>query len=292
MSSDNLNPTQILLTGCATLENRRLVPKKPFSFMYDASFACVETGLDGVLGCLRHYVGRDTAQKQDGVYDILAKITAYRSDRIIDGTLHEKDKIHVLGEIMRMRKVSLVTEEDLTACEEPARVTGSGMVTSIERKRLCFTIHGCQYVTGGDRSDDVVVRCRMDLNPKWAQPIDRLPHPPSIIAFSGVLQQFKEYSPPQSTKKLRCAVVALDDITYIRKGERSSTDPSTTVPPGKQNTATKFRSRTQKYMLSQLKVDNTPSPSTSQNTLGKRKAEESEEEVKQTIEQTNESDSV
>ncbi|KAH9011487.1 hypothetical protein EDB84DRAFT_1445138 [Lactarius hengduanensis] len=269
MSSENLNPTQILLTGCATLENRCSVPKKPFSFMYDASFACVETGLDGILGCLRHYVGRDTAQKQDGVYDILAKITAYRSDRIIDGTLYEKDKIHVLGEIMRMRKISLVTEEDLTACKEPAHVTGSGMVTSIEQKQLCFTIHGCQYVTGRDRSDDDDVRCRMDLNPKWAQPIDRLSHPPSIIAFLGVLQQFEEYSPPQSTKKLHCAVVALDDITYIRKGECSSTDPSTTVPPGKQKTATKFRLRAQKYMVSQLKVDNMSSPSTSQNTLGK-----------------------
>ncbi|KAH9012884.1 hypothetical protein EDB84DRAFT_1444484 [Lactarius hengduanensis] len=288
MSSDNLNPAQILLTGCATLENRRAVTKKPYSFIYDATFTCVESGVDGI-GCFRHYVGRDTGKKQDGLYDILAKkqFTAYRGDRNIERLLDTNEQIQVLGEIIRMRPISVVTDEDLTACEEPVRVTGSGVVTAIEQNRLCFIIHGCQYVTGGERSDDVIVRCRMDMNPKWSQPTDRLPYPPSIVAFSGLLQQFEEYSPPGTTKKLQCAVVALDDITYIRKGERSSSDPSTKGPASKESLHTKFRSRAQKYLLSQTNVESTSSASTSKK---KRKAEESEDEVNETIEQANDSE--
>ncbi|KAH8991910.1 hypothetical protein EDB86DRAFT_3079576 [Lactarius hatsudake] len=285
MSSDNFNPAQILLTGCVTLENRRAVAKKPFSFIYDATFTSLESGVEGI-GCFRHYVGQDTDQKQDGLYDILAKFTAYRGDRNIERSLDTNDQIHVLGEIIRMRKISLVTEEDITACEEPVRVTGSGIITSMEQNRLSFMIHGCQYVTGGQRSDDVIVCCRMDMNPKWTQPIDRLPYPPSVIAFSGLLQQFEEYSPPGTTKKLQCAVVALDDITYIRKGERSSSDVSTKASAPKESLHTKFRSRAQKYLLSQTNVDSTSSPSTSK----KRKAEESEDEVNETIEQANDSE--
>ncbi|KAH9050391.1 hypothetical protein EDB83DRAFT_2553386 [Lactarius deliciosus] len=276
MSSDNFNPAQILLTGCATLENRRAVAKKPFSFIYDATFTCLESGVEGI-GCFH------------GLYDILAKkqFTAYRGDRNIERSLDTNDQIHVLGEIIRMRKISVVTDKDLTACEEPVRVTGSGVVTSMEQNRLCFIIHGCQYVTGGECSDDVIVRCRMDMNPKWSQPTDRLPYPPSVIAFSGLLQQFEEYSPPGTTKKLQCAVVALDDITYIRKGEHLSLDFSTKVSAPKESLHTKFRSRVQKYLLSQTNVDSMSSPSTSKK---KRKAEELEDEVNETIEQANDSE--
>ncbi|KAH8981641.1 hypothetical protein EDB86DRAFT_2834773 [Lactarius hatsudake] len=238
MSSDNFNPAQILLTGHA-------VAKKPFSFIYDATFTSLESGVEGI-GCFRHYIRRDTDQKQDGLYDILAKFTAYRGDRNIERSLDTNDQIHVLSEIIRMQKISLVTEEDVTACEEPVRVTGSGIVTSMEQNCLSFMIH----------------------------------------AFSGLLQQFEEYSPPGTTKKLQCAVVALDNITYICKGERSSLDVSTKASAPKESLHTKFRLRAQKYLLSQTNVDSMSSPSTSK----KRKAEESEDEVNETIEQANDSE--
>ena len=74
MSSDSLSPTQVILSGCATLENMRPVPKKSLTFMYDAIFTCADHDREEGVGCLRHYVGRDSSQKEDGLYDFAAKV--------------------------------------------------------------------------------------------------------------------------------------------------------------------------------------------------------------------------
>ena len=77
MSSETLNPAQIILSGCGTLENRRPVPKKSLTFLYDVVFTCAERDQEGGVGCLRHYVGRDTSQKEDGLYDFATKVSLY-----------------------------------------------------------------------------------------------------------------------------------------------------------------------------------------------------------------------
>lgn len=74
MNAETLNPAQLILAGCATVENRRTIPKKPFTFAYDCIFTCADPEHDEGLACFRTYVGRDTNQKQDGLYDISAKV--------------------------------------------------------------------------------------------------------------------------------------------------------------------------------------------------------------------------
>lgn len=176
--------------------------------------------------------------------------------------------------IVQMRKITVHNDDDLAACEEHARIHGSGVVTATDRDRLSFTIHGVQYVSVADRPQDVVVRCRMDMNPKWTQPAQRLPAPPSVVAFEGVLQGFEPYTSPYTAIQLPCAIVALEDITYIRKG-----GPSADPPPVKDSLRKKFRNRARKFK------DSTPKneASTSQKTLGKRKADESDDEVEDSV---------
>lgn len=79
MSSIPLNPAQIILSGCATFENRRSVPSKSLTFLYDVIFACSEQDHEEGIGCLRHYVGRDLTKKEDGLYDFAAKVCLYQN---------------------------------------------------------------------------------------------------------------------------------------------------------------------------------------------------------------------
>lgn len=182
----------------------------------------------------------------------------------------------------QMRRIPVQTDEDLTACEEHARVNGSGVVSSTDREHICFLIHGSQYVTGVERPSDVVVRCRMDQNAKWNKPLLRLPAPDTVVAFEGVLQNFEDYTPPDSSRILQCAVVALDDITYIRKG-----GPPVDSPKPKDSLRKKFRTRVQKFKQ-QSPSDTTAAASFASapqdSRSRKRKAEGSADEVEDEVE--------
>lgn len=182
-----------------------------------------------------------------------------------------------------MRKITVHGDDDLLACEEHACVTGAGVVTATDRNRLSFTIHGSQFIAGGERPEDVIVRCRMDMNAKWVQPAQRLPNTGSVVGFGGILQGFEDYTPPNTTRTLTSAIVALDDITYIRKS-----GPNADSPQPKQSMRNKLRSRVQRYKGIPTCTEGSPSPSTSQKALGKRKAEESEEEVDDSVGATDE----
>ncbi len=56
------------------LENRRAVPEKPYSFIYDAIFTCAENPAVDGIGSFRCFVGRDKTKKQDNLYQICAKV--------------------------------------------------------------------------------------------------------------------------------------------------------------------------------------------------------------------------
>jgi hypothetical protein len=145
-----------------------------------------------------------------------------------------------------------------------------------------FVVHGCQYINGGGRSDDIVIRCRLDSSPKWAHPVERLPQHTSVVEFSGVHQKFELFTVPNSMpeRKLMCAVVGLDDITYVRKPP-SPTDSPRLNDVGRRNTD--IRSRVGKYIRAPSNSQCASSPASSQVALGKRKAEDSEEEVGDSI---------
>ena len=214
----------------------------------------------------------------------------------MDNAVFENGNINVVGDIFRvcprtglfgttmlichqMRKISVQSDDDLAACEEHARVIGSGVVSSTDRDRICFTIHGSQYVTSGDRPSDVVVRCRMDQNAKWNKPLQRLPVPGTVVAFEGVLLGFEIYNPPNTARVLQCAVLALDDITYIRRGGAVADSPEP-----KDSIRKKVRTRAQKFKNSSL-ANPAVTESTSESTLApariskKRRSDGSTDEV-------------
>lgn len=72
------HPGEIILSGLTSLDSRRPVPGKPYSFIYDATFTCADTTTDGV-GSYRCYVGQDLSKKQDDLYDVTAKVQCFLS---------------------------------------------------------------------------------------------------------------------------------------------------------------------------------------------------------------------
>lgn len=70
------NNTQITLHGMTTLRNRREQPGKANVYIYDGLFSCAEaTGdNDDGVGSFRHYVGKNKRLKQDGTYEVHAKV--------------------------------------------------------------------------------------------------------------------------------------------------------------------------------------------------------------------------
>ncbi|KAH9026337.1 hypothetical protein EDB83DRAFT_2319838 [Lactarius deliciosus] len=183
MSKDGLNPGRIELFGMTSLEERRAVPGKGYSCVYDAIFTCADSGRDGI-GSFRTYVGRDKNKKKDGVYEIRAKIVGFKPGRNPNSEKYNDHQIDVLGDIDK------------------------------------------QYTDGGASTDEIAVRGRMENNPKWPDPAERLPQQNQVIAFNGVLQSFDSYFPP-GKKPIKCVVVDVKDITYVLNPEKKKDDEST-----------------------------------------------------------------
>ncbi len=100
-----MTAARIELRGLTTLKNRRVVPDKPNSYIYDALFSCAEANdesEDGV-GSFRHYVGRDSSRKQDGTYEIEAKILGFHPKRNVNSDAYSDNQINILGEIITVR---------------------------------------------------------------------------------------------------------------------------------------------------------------------------------------------
>ena len=73
MSTDAPLARDVVLHALSSLENRRLLPDKPQSFIYDGIFSYGDPPQDGV-GSFHHFVGHDPNRKQDGFYQIEAKV--------------------------------------------------------------------------------------------------------------------------------------------------------------------------------------------------------------------------
>jgi hypothetical protein len=71
MSKKPLAQAEIKLAGMTTLKNRRPLPDKPNTYVYDAVFS---SGVDDAIGNFRHYVGPDNSEKDDGTYEVVAKV--------------------------------------------------------------------------------------------------------------------------------------------------------------------------------------------------------------------------
>ena len=61
--TDKANNCEIILRGMTTLRNRRQLPEKPLTYVYNGLFSCAEQlDKDGV-GTFRHFVGKDANVK-------------------------------------------------------------------------------------------------------------------------------------------------------------------------------------------------------------------------------------
>jgi len=56
---------------------------------------------------------------------------------------------------------------DSSVFQETTSVIASGIVTSNNEGKHLFLIHGAQYISGGQPSDDFLVCCQTDINPQW-----------------------------------------------------------------------------------------------------------------------------
>ncbi|KAH9015350.1 hypothetical protein EDB84DRAFT_1567746 [Lactarius hengduanensis] len=277
MSAEKVPPGCLTLSGLVSLENRHAVPKKPYTFIYDASFTCADTPVDG-RGSFRCYAGRDKTKKQDDTYEVRTKIIAYKPGHHIKSDSVDESKINVLGEINSMQPLSVMNGPDL---DDTIRISGSGIVTSVEADPPSFLIHATQYIDRGQSTDEFAVRGRLDNNPKWADPMERIPQPNSIIRWNGILLRFDTYTPP-GKNLVSCIVVATKDITYIFTPDKTAakTAPKRLPADSKSNLRQQVKSRTRSQHSSNPSTSQaSTSPGTSQSHLGKRKSVNSADEV-------------
>jgi hypothetical protein len=130
----------------------------------------------------------------------------------------------------------------------------------------------------------------LGANPKWANPAERLPQANAIVSFSGILQKFDIFFAP-GKKGTTCAVVALEDITYLYNPPPKPATNAVDPQQQKGSLRDKIRARAQTKRLSQSTStpsssqtlsQSSSSPSTSQTKLGKRKAT-SEDDVDEQV---------
>ncbi|KAH9017184.1 hypothetical protein EDB85DRAFT_1897777 [Lactarius pseudohatsudake] len=244
-----------------SLENCRPVPGKPYTFIYDASFTCADTPVNG-RGSFRFYVGRDKTKKQDNTYEIIA----YKPGHHIKSESVDESKINVLGEIDSMQPLSAMNGPNL---DDTICISGSGIM------------HATQYIDGGQSTDKIAVQGHLDNNPKWADPTKHIPQPNSIIGWNRILLCFNSYTPP-GKNAITCIVVATKDITYIFTPDKTAgkTAPKRLPTESKSNLRQQVKSRTRSQQTSDPSTSQaTTSPSTSQSHLGKRKNVNSTDEV-------------
>ncbi|KAH9014307.1 hypothetical protein EDB85DRAFT_2214500, partial [Lactarius pseudohatsudake] len=275
--SETVTPSCISLSGLVSLENRRAVPGKPYTFIYDAIFSYADTTVDGI-GSFRTYVRRDKTKKQEDTYKVRCKICAFKPDRNLGSPKYKDADVKLLGEIESMQPLSAANAAEL---DNTIRIFGSGTVMSVDTEPPSFWIHATQYIDGGQSSDNIAVQGRLDNNPKWPNPVERIPQAKSVIGWSGILLQIDSYAPP-GRSPTTCVVVTVKDITYIFTPDKSTakTGSHKTGTEGDSNLRQQIKSRKRTYLPSQASSSLTAtSPSTSQTGQGKRKAINSEDKV-------------
>ncbi|KAF8264721.1 hypothetical protein EI94DRAFT_1702997 [Lactarius quietus] len=273
MSTTTPSNGRIILHSLTTIKNHRQIPGKPFSYVYDGLFSCADlanTDEDGVAS-FRHYVGRNPNTKQDGMYEVYAKIAGYEYARKVASPEFIDNKFNLLGDIISMQPLS--DEDD--KLDDTIRLNVSGTVASKDNNSCSFLMHCVHFVC--DRQQQIAIRGRMDRNPKWKTPTSLLPVPNAIIGFDGILDHFEKYCPSQSSDEITCAVVSLEDITFLLSPAKDSSDSS------KKDVRARIKKRRQKKPSKSSPSLPTDSPtititSSSQKSLGKHKASSSAED--------------
>jgi hypothetical protein len=128
---------------------------------------------------------------------------------------------------VQFKPVPVLAEDPVGACKIPARVTGSGMVSAVDKERHSFTIFPTQKITASSDPQTLPVRALMEKGPKWLNPVARLPAPHGFVAFTGKLAHFEDNVGHIRGDLRSRAVVSLDSIVYLRAdyGTNNATMP-------------------------------------------------------------------
>ena len=178
-------------------------------------------------------------------------------------------------------------KDHVLMCDDTIHVSVVGTVIASSKQNNTFEMYTKQYVCG--QNEEIAVHGVMDKNPKWKNPLTVLPRPNSIIAFDSILDRFDSYMPPHRSKPILCAVVSVQDITFLQCVE----EQTTSLDKKKMND--RMRSRLRKGKAKDTtSLRTTPEASctasnpsavsialSSQQTLGKRKPSSSEDKIEQ-----------
>ncbi|KAF8269201.1 hypothetical protein EI94DRAFT_1904871 [Lactarius quietus] len=132
MTTITIPPQQgdVILHGLMSLENRRPLPDKPNTFIYNTIFSCAESDDNGV-GSFRHYIGTDKNKKQDGFYETNARIVSFKWG-------HNINSDEYCDEAINMQPLSVINKEDFNY---KMSVSVTSVVVNQDRANATFVLH-------------------------------------------------------------------------------------------------------------------------------------------------------
>ncbi|KAN0137428.1 hypothetical protein V8E53_004873 [Lactarius tabidus] len=192
----------------------------------------------------------------DGVYDISANVVAYRHEAVTDNVVDANENVKLMGDILDFKPVPVLAEDPITACKIPARVSGSAMVSSVDKEHYSFTLFPTQHINASSKAESLPVRAVLEKGPKWPNPVTRLPSPCGFVAFTGKIAHFEENPGPIRSDLRSRIVVALDSIIYLR-ANYGSTELSNPPPSSHSQDADSVALKTCILKYSQSTTDST-----------------------------------
>jgi hypothetical protein len=131
---------------------------------------------------------------------------------------------------IQFKPVPVLAEDPIRACKIPARITGSGMVSSVDKEQHSFIIFPTQKIMASSDPQTLPVRALMEKGLKWPNPVARLPAPHGFVAFTGKLAHFEDNVGHIRGDLCSRTVVSLDSIIYLctNYGSNNATMP---LPP-------------------------------------------------------------
>ena len=124
-----------------------------------------------------------------------------------------------------MKPVPVLADDPVTACKIPARVTASGMVSSVDKDHNSFIMFPTQTISSSAERETLPMRAVLEKGPKWPNPTARLPSPHAFVAFTGKLAHFEDNTGKIKADLQSRAVISLDSITYLRANYGPTTTP-------------------------------------------------------------------
>lgn len=166
------------------------------------------------------------------------------------------------------------------ACKIPARVSGSGTVSTVDKEGHSFMIIPTLSISASPHPESLPIRAILEKSPRWPNPAARLPSPKNFVAFTGKLAYFEDRGGVSQGDFGSQAVITLDSITYLRSISSPKSMPH--VPPPSQSfdaDTVALKTRVQKYAKNSSSKFEDDSLSTSSKTATSQEDEKGNSET-------------